>query len=88
MAARKYKGEKKKLTENEALDRSNFDGKVVLITGCTNGIGLGAFEEILSMQTYIPRKLILLNRNKERSDDLSEQVLHFRERSVRAGRWI
>ena len=73
MAARKYKGEKK-LSENEALDRSNFDGKVVLITGCTNGIGLGAFEEILSMQTYIPRKLILLNRNKERSDDLSEQV--------------
>jgi NAD(P)-dependent dehydrogenase (short-subunit alcohol dehydrogenase family) len=74
MAERKYQGEKKKLSKEEALDRSNFAGKVVLITGCTNGIGLAAFEELLSMQTYIPQKLILLNRNKERSDALAEQV--------------
>ena len=73
-ASKKYEGEKKILTEEEAFDRSNFAGKVILLTGCTHGIGLGAFEEIVSMQTYIPKKLILLNRNKELSDALAENL--------------
>ena len=63
------------MTEGEANDRSNFSGKAVLLTGCTNGIGAAALDELVSLSEETrPSKMILLNRNPELSRQKAELV--------------
>lgn len=54
------------LTADELNDRSFLKGKVVLITGCTNGLGAAILDQMLSLtQGGRPKKLILVARNAE-----------------------
>ena len=73
--SKKYGGEKQKLAEAQAFDRSNFFSKVVFVTGCTNGIGRAAVQELMSLPADCrPKKLVLLNRNKTLSENLAKQI--------------
>jgi len=40
------KAKPKGLTREEAFDTNNFSGKVLLITGPTNGLGAGIIDEV------------------------------------------
>jgi NAD(P)-dependent dehydrogenase (short-subunit alcohol dehydrogenase family) len=55
-----------KLSQSELNDRSNFKGKTVLISGCTNGLGAACVDEMCGMAVESrPLKIILVARNKD-----------------------
>jgi NAD(P)-dependent dehydrogenase (short-subunit alcohol dehydrogenase family) len=55
-----------KLSASELGDRSNFVGKVVLITGCTNGLGAACIDEICGLpSSERPSKIIMVARNAD-----------------------
>ena len=55
-----------KLSAPELSDRSNLAGKVVLITGCTNGLGAACIDEMCGLpSSERPSKIIMVARNAE-----------------------
>lgn len=66
------KPDKKLMSQEEAEDSSNFEGKTVLITGCTHGIGDAAFYQLMIHRKV--KKIILVNRNRELSGDRAQMV--------------
>ncbi len=75
-----------KLTPFELNDRSNVKGKVVLITGCTNGLGEACVDEMCGYAVGDrPAKIILVARNAERA---AERASHCKDAGIETSTYL